>query len=74
MLVKWSEEGDKMYEAVEMMRLCVGWIVVFCWEGYCCLKGQWSMSLKGIRSDAMSAHCNVINECRSYLSVTKSSQ
>jgi hypothetical protein len=74
MLVKRSEEGDEMYEAVEMMCLCVRWIVVFCWEGYCCLKGQRSMSLKGIRSEEMLIHCNVINECRSYLSVTKSSQ
>jgi hypothetical protein len=32
------------------------------------------MSLKGIRSEEMLIHCNVINECRSYLSVTKSSQ
>jgi len=49
-IIEWSEEVDKMQEAVQMLRLCIGRIVVLCREGYGGLEGKRSMSLKGICS------------------------
>jgi hypothetical protein len=49
-LIERTEESDEMDEAMEVVGLGIGRIVMFGWEGDCCLEGQWSMSMKGIRS------------------------